>query len=196
MEAPNQNRFSAIKQRLFSQPTIELILSIVSIAYIFFALLWLSPDSGIKKAVLAPANLLLLYWRLDQNWALFSPTIRDINYHTVAIVTFEDGTKAVWEPPRMDKLSLWERFQKEKFRKLDIDSLPWPDYKKYWPDFARYVGRKLYNGRNKPLSLSLNNFWIEIPRPTKDHCVSRDQLPSHSKLNNVFYYRYSAEELK
>src|SRR6516164_7758405 len=130
---------------LGNKATQPLIACLVAL-YFFYAVVWLCPACEFKRRLLAPVNHLFFYWRLDRSWALFSPTIRTINYHTGVTVTFEDGTKVIWELPRMDRLNMWERLRWDKWRKLDVDSLPWDIfYKDFWPDFARYVGRKYYN---------------------------------------------------
>jgi hypothetical protein len=95
----------------------------------------------------------------------------------------------------MNRLSYGERFRLEKFRKWSIDSLPWPDYKEFWPDFARYIGRKHYCANNKPASLSLNLYWIEIPKPTAAGISELATLPQHTKMSTVFFYKYKAEDL-
>ena len=99
----------------------------------------------------------------------------------------------------MSRLNYFERFRDEKFRKLCVDSLPWPDYKEFWPDFAKYMGRKFYNKANKPVSLSLQLFWIDIPKPDsrKDgSIVPVSALPEHTNINTVLFYRYSGADLQ
>jgi hypothetical protein len=150
----------------FNQLT-EAVLSSLIVVYLFFTVTWLSPESETRTRFLEPVKQFWLFWGLDQNWRLFSPVIKDINFHTMAVLTFEDGYRLSWELPRMKRLNYIERFRDEKYRKWCVDSLPWPDYKEFWPDFARYTGRKFYNKANKPVSLSLQLFWIEIPAPGK-----------------------------
>lgn len=95
----------------------------------------------------------------------------------------------------MDKLNLLARFQREKFRKWSIDSLPWPRFKEYWIDFARYVGNQYYDPVNKPVSISLNLRWIEIPNPSVKFLRQAD-LPPRTKFSTNFCYRYSNEDFK
>jgi hypothetical protein len=98
----------------------------------------------------------------------------------------------------MKRLNYIERFRDEKYRKWCVDSLPWPDYKEFWPDFARYTGRKFYNKANKPVSLSLQLYWIEIPKPgsgPNGNAVPAGALPEHTKMNTVLFYRYRPEDL-
>lgn len=172
----------------------EIALSSLICLYLFIQIAWLCPDSKPRSAIIEPVKLFWHFWGLDQSWKLFSPEIKNINFHTVAIITFADGMKLNWELPRMKRLNYLERFRDEKYRKWCVDSLPWPDYKEFWPDFARYAGRKFYRPDNKPVSLSLVLFWIEIPSP-EGKIVPVANLPEHTKMNTVFYYRYKPEDL-
>ncbi|HIA50827.1 MAG TPA: hypothetical protein EYN91_01885 [Candidatus Melainabacteria bacterium] len=173
----------------------EIIISLLIAVYFAFVFIWFLPESVFKSKVFSPMYTPWLYWGLNQSWSLFSPNIRQMNYYPSAIITFEDGSKALWEPPLMDKLTLVERFKREKFRKWSIDSLPWSRFKDYWPDFARYVGRKYYNPLNKPVSLSLNLRWIEIPSPSQKF-FRQAELPPRTKFNTTFCYKYKPEDFK
>jgi hypothetical protein len=101
----------------------------------------------------------------------------------------------LWEAPRMEKLSLMDRFRLEKFRKWGVDSLPWADFKEFWPDFARYLGHQYYDPGNKPVFLSLCLYWSDIP-PPESASNSRSKLPEHTKFTTQFTYRYVPEDFK
>ncbi len=176
----------------------EAFLSVVSISFVFITAFWLAPDKeaigALKKRIIDPIRIFWLFWGLEQNWALFSPTIREINYHTIGVVTLKDGSKLIWEPPRMDKLNLVERFRQEKFRKWGVDSLPWKPHKQFWPFMARYVGRQVYNKQNPPVQFSLLLFWTKIPPPTPTEFVSKSKLPEHTTCNHIFTYVFRDED--
>lgn len=177
----------------------EIAQTIFTIIFISITALWLSPDkapsSVLKKNIIEPIKVFWLFWGLEQNWALFSPTIKDINYHTVGVLTRQDGSNEIWEVPRMDKLDLLERFRLEKYRKWSIDSLPWPDHKQFWPYIARYVGRQKFRADNPPVKLTLLLFWTKIPSPHTSF-TKRTQLPPHTSCNNIFTYEYSSEDFR
>ncbi|MBS1998125.1 MAG: hypothetical protein JSS86_17500, partial [Cyanobacteria bacterium SZAS LIN-2] len=84
--------------------------SLLIAAYLFFTITWLSPESPTRDRLLEPVKQFWLFWGLDQNWRLFSPVIKDINFHTMAVITFEDGYRLSWELPRMKRLNYFERF--------------------------------------------------------------------------------------
>ncbi|MBX3135325.1 hypothetical protein KF707_03745 [Candidatus Obscuribacterales bacterium] len=177
----------------------EVLQTIATIIFLVVTAFWLTPDKApsavLKQVIVNPIKTFWLFWGLEQNWALFSPIIKDINYHTVGIITRQDGSNEIWEAPRMDKLDLLERFRQEKYRKWSIDSLPWPDHKEFWPYIARYVGRQKYRADNPPAKFTLLLFWTKIPPPLTSF-TSRGKLPPHTSCNNVFTYEYSAEDFR
>ncbi len=174
----------------------EIVLSVISVLYITITAFWLLPNSEPKSRVIDPIKILWLFCGFDQNWALFSPSIRNINYHTVGVVTFRDGMKQIWEPPRMERLDWISKFTKEKFRKWSVDSLPWPDHKEFWPYVARYIGREVYRSDNPPAEFSLCLLWSQIPPPKEKTMSLREQLPTHTKFSHVFTYKYLPEDFK
>ncbi len=174
-------------------------LSLIFVVFLFFTISWLAPESPWRSATIEPIKQFYLFWGLDQNWKLFSPEIRKINFHTEAILTFDDGNRLIVELPRMNRMNYADRFKLEKFRKWSVDSLPWPDYKEFWPDFARYLGRKYNCSDNQPQSLSLNLYYIEIPvldLNKSQPLVPLTEMPAHTKMNTVFFYRYKPEDFK
>ena len=187
--------FSDMLRRARTPLVKEIALTILICAYLLQAIASLSPDSELKKRLTAPADLFWNFWGFNQAWNLFSPVIRDLNYHVAATITFDDGTILTWQLPRMDHLNIYQRFRMEKFRKWDADSLPWPDYKAFWPDFARYTGRLYCSPQHKPKQLSLYLFWTTIPAPV-DPLVDRYALPDHDKYSCVFTYFYKPEDLQ
>jgi hypothetical protein len=172
----------------------QILLSIPIALYFFYSIVFLCPDSLWRTRLVSGVSLFWNYWRLDQNWALFSPAIRDINYHTAAIITFQDGTRTVWELPRMNKLCLETTYNDEKWRKWAGDSVPWPNYKQFWPDLARYIGRKFYNHDNQPTAMVLCLYSVKIPPPTVNQPQS--QLPYHTEYSYIFSYRYTPEDFQ
>lgn len=180
--------------RLIENKAVQIALSLATALYFFLVIAFLRPTTQWSKRLKDEVSWFWNYWRLDQNWALFSPEIRAINYHTTTVITFEDGTRTIWELPRASKLSLASRFKDEKWRKWAVDSLPWDDYKEFWPDLARYVGRKFYCPTNKPMAMALDLWWIDIPPASVNQ--PQTNLPLHSKYCCVFEYRYSPQDFQ
>lgn len=171
----------------------QTVVSLLTIGYFVYVIAWLTPESEPRSRIIKPMEFFWNYWRLDQNWRLFSPEIRGISYHTSCRLTFEDGTNANYELPQNLRLSMAERFRTEKWRKWGIDSLPWPDYKQFWPDFARFVGRRFYREDNKPVSMSFYLHWADMYPPADR---SRSDLEYHYKISPIFMYRYTPEDFR
>jgi hypothetical protein len=179
---------------LLRQRKWQIILSIPTALYFGILLVFLSPTVEWRDRITTFVNPFWNYWRMDQNWNLFSPVIRDINHHTSATVTFEDGTKVLIELPRSNKLGLAGKFKDEMWRKWAGDSLPFPSYKEFRPDLARYIGRRFYNPANKPVTLTLTWYFTHIPPPAE--YVLQTKLPYHSVFSSIFEYRFTAEDFQ
>ncbi len=168
--------------------------SVVLVFYFLFLIAYLFPKNEARNRLVEPFEVAWNYWRLDQYWALFSPGIRNINFHPTAVIRFEDGAELAWQFPKNSKEGFLDEYRGEKWRKLCIDSMPWPDFKEYWPDIARFLGKKYYDSSNKPVSFSLHLNWADTPKPEAK--VSRDNFPNHTKFYTIFVYRYTARDFE
>jgi len=173
---------------------LQILLSLFAAFYLTTAILSLLPFSPLSGRSSSPIATFWDCFGFRQKWTLFGPELRDLNFHVTALVTFADGNVRVWEAPRMDKLSMWARFRKEKWRKWGNEVLPWPDYKHYWADSARYIARTCNNAGNPPMQVSLNLHWVKIPPPASG--VSCARLPEHNLFSTFFVYRVTAADLK
>jgi len=109
----------------------------------------------------APYMLRLGFW---QGWDLFAPDPLAINIDVEAEVTFRDGRRVIWAFPRMEELSYFDRYRKERYRKWR-ERVRLDRYRVVWPDTARYVGR-LYDRPGDPVAeVALIRRWVEIPTP-------------------------------
>jgi hypothetical protein len=177
------------------QTASEIFLSVISLSYFCGTAILLSPDSTWKSALSKTVQPVWDFCGLRQRWSMFSPRLRKKNLHTVAVVTFEDGTLMLWEAPRMERLRRWDGFRLERFRKWSADYLPWDQYKERWPDLARSIGRLNYNAQNKPNFFALHSYSIEIPE-TETRELSRSNLPVHTKYDTIFTYKYSDKDFQ
>jgi len=114
-------------------------------AFLIFHLLgitcWAIPLTN--PLLTAARNLIRPYflWAgLFQSWDMFSPAPRSINSYIEAIVLYKDGTTKNWAFPRMDHLSLTQRYFKERYRKF-TEVLYEDTNSALWPDVARHVAR-------------------------------------------------------
>lgn len=170
-------------------------ISMFVVAYCFLAMIWLLRDSntglGRLNQILSPITLTI---GIDQNWSLFSPQIRNFNFHNIALITFRNGAIKLYEWPRMDRPDFYSQRRDEKYRKFFIDCLPWPECKDVLPSTARFVARANANPANPPIKVSLGYFWSFIPPPKR--WTSQSELPYKTRYTCYFTYRVHPEDLK
>lgn len=131
-----------------------------------------------------------LWSGLFQSWDMFAPSPKTINSYVEAIVLYEDGNTRNWAFPRMEHLSLTDRYFKERYRKY-VENLKEDKNAALWPDAARFIAR-LNNNRPIPIRMVLLvRYWSDIVLPTNGayHPASWD--------SHVFYgYPVKPEDLK
>lgn len=90
-----------------------------------------------------------------QGWGMFAPDPYSLDVYVEARVHYADGTVRSWEFPRMAKMSYWERYQKERWRKY-IEVAHQDSYNFLWPVMGRYAARvnNLYPN-NPPVTVDL-----------------------------------------
>ena len=130
-----------------------------------------------------------------QHWSLFSPDVRHIIYHESAIVSFKDGTMKLYEFPRMEKMSQWEKFKHEKLRKLFSDCIPWPGYESFLPSVTQYLASSNQNSKNEPAMVTMVFNSVENPAPDPDKWNYRNRLPFHTNKYVTFMYTVRESDL-
>ena len=145
----------------------HLFLNIFIIFHLAAFAIWSCPlEFEIRTAFVHLITPYMLWSGLWQGWDMFSPDPLRVNSHLEALVTFRDGTQATWVFPRMDKLSYFDRYLKERYRKWSSSYVRLDAYSYLWADTARYVARNYYNPSNPPKEIKLKRFWMEIPPPS------------------------------
>lgn len=161
--------------------------------YVSLIALMLCPHWAPRDALIKPAEPFLGAFGLWQSWNVFSPNIREENFHITASVSYQDGSVALWEFPRQERFSGIEQMRAQRFRKWINDRIKNNTYDVVLPGAARYVAR-LHNDRaNPPVSVALTVYSAPIPPPVPGQPV---QLPPHWKQSVLFTYRVLPEDLK
>ena len=135
---------------------------------------------------------------MRQFWRLFGPDLRTYNFYTLVVIEFADGTIKFRELPRMEKLSVWQRFVHEKERNVFVQTLPGPPNKIFYPSVARYLARANFDRNhpeNPPSTISFYFIYQDMPLPLKEKWVYRDQLPLLTRKNLHFVYRVVPSDL-
>jgi hypothetical protein len=164
-------------------------------AFLLFHLLaitcWCMPlDSPLIVACRNAIRPYFLWSGLFQSWDTFAPTPKTINSYLEAIVIYKDGAVRTWKFPRLDRLSLTERYLKERYRKFE-ENLENEANAVLWPDAARYIARLNNDASNPPQIVMLIRHWADIvPRGDASHHPE----PWHVQ---IFYeYNIQPQDLK
>jgi len=111
---------------------------------------------------------------LFQNWDMFAPTPLMLNTYVEAEVIFHNGTVRTWDFPRMEKLSLFDRYLKERYRKFAVDNVRNDEHSALWPDVARFIARANNEASNPPVAVVLYRYWSQIKPPLADGTPQSD----------------------
>jgi len=158
---------------------------------------WLLPDSTPRKFELTTfiySPMIAFGWM--QYWGVFAPNPRNLLYHTTATITFEDGSTKLYEFPRTQMMSQWEKFCREKQRKLFGDNIPWKEGELFRPAVARYLALSNANPANQPtlVTMEMHQAWVTDPDPK--NWTYRDRLPPHTEsVSPFFVYRVAKKDL-
>jgi len=131
-----------------------------------------------------------LWAGLFQSWDMFSPAPKAANGYLEAIIIYKDGSTQLWTFPRMEQLSLTERYFQERYRKYE-ETLANSLYSGLWPDAARHVARLNNRASNPPKTVMLVFRWSEII-PRSDGAYDRGPWG----VNVFFRYDVQPEDLK
>ena len=129
----------------------------------------------------------VILFGLKQRWNLFSPDLPKFNQFSTVIVTFDDGSERLYEWPRMEKLSVTERFTHQKLRRFVTEFWARPKYKKFWPESAEFFMDAFYDPVNKPRRVAFIFNFVKIP-PFENY-TKRANLPEDYMRDTVFIYQ-------
>jgi hypothetical protein len=124
----------------------------------------------------------LLWTGLFQSWDTFAPNPRPINADIKALVITQDHHMHVWVFPRMQDLSLSERYRKERYRKFEevLPSTP-----ALWPDVARHLAQSFDHPVDPTDKVMLIRF---------QSLIRHDQTSDAEPKSDIFYDDYVQPE--
>ncbi len=166
----------------------KVLIWVLLTSYFTYVVIWISPEGALKSNLLPFITPVMYGTGIAQSWSVFSPDVREANYHETALISFQDGLLKLYEFPRMQKLDYWERFRCEKYRKMFFDCMPWPDHQQFLPDFARYVAEANASDNNAPQTVALMHHNCRTPLPDPNHWVNRCDLPEHTRQTTYYFY--------
>jgi hypothetical protein len=171
--------------------------------HLYIMVSWGMPGWRLRDVMIAPVQRYVIYSGIWHSWDMFSPEPLAINFNVYAEVARQDGTTNIWEFPRMEKLGLNERFQKERYRKWR-ERVRQDSYNMIWRDTARFIARQERNPTNPPVRVALVRQWEPIPAPTQTAgtppaIADFQPIPETYLLSKTFrFYTYyvTPEDLK
>jgi hypothetical protein len=165
--------------------------------HVYIMAVWGLPGSGFRTLLARPIESYVDYMGLWHSWDMFAPDPLSLNFGIQAVIEYQDGSRKTWDFPRMEKLSLWERFQKERYRKwservrLDVNAA-------LWDDTCRFVARVNDTPRNHPTRIILIRNWEPIPPPVTapGSAVPQDFQPRPDHYEMRFSYRFKYYDVR
>lgn len=137
---------------------------------------------------------IMVFTGLWQGWDMFAPNPLTTNFDVVAEITFRDRSKKIWVFPKMERLGLVERYQKERYRKwreqvrLDGNVV-------VWRDTARWIARQFSNPENPPIHVSLTRHWTPIPEPNDRAYLPMIPIKKHAKQHTFYRTHLTLKDL-
>lgn len=158
--------------------------------HLYIMVFWGMPGSNFRNTFARMVEDYVIKLGLWHSWDMFSPDPLAVNFHLEAHIYFQDGTLRIWEFPRMEKLGLWERYRKERFRKWR-ERVRQDLYSAIWEDTARYVARQNNDGKNPPKRVVLVRHWGPIPPPQPG-----DYQPIAKEYDMKLNFRFAFYDVK
>jgi hypothetical protein len=177
---PYHPEWLGIKYSILGDSVKRIVISAFLLFHILAITLWCVPlDTLLVGAFRDAVRPYMLWTGLFQSWDMFAPTPRSFNAWVEASVIFRDGRIQPWRFPRMEQLSLTDRYYKERYRKF-VENLQEDKQAALWPDVARHIARLNNNPANPPEIVMLIRYWSEIvpradgsyhPEPVRGHIL-------------------------
>jgi len=161
------------------------------LVHLYIIAVWGLPSSSFRSRLVPPVQKYVIWSGLWHSWDMFSPDPLSINFNVEAQITYRDGSTKMWEFPRMEKLGIWERYRKERWRKWR-ERVRQDSFSGIWNDTVKWIARQNNTQPgNPPTQITLIRYWNQIPAPAKG-----DYQPIPKEYNLKFSYRFKTYDVK
>lgn len=180
-------------------------INVFIVSYFSIAFLWLwatnlitiKHENSQSRTIIHSLSAITSLIGLEQNWGLFSPNVRSDNNYGLVVIVLQNGFLKLFEMPRMEKLNVLEKAQREKFRKIFNDNFPYPSFRHMRPAFSRFLAKVAYSKYNPPARMSY--FLVSDPIPPPE--ASTVKIPQkesnlHPAIINYFVYGVSPDDFQ
>jgi hypothetical protein len=168
------------------KPWQYLAIDIFIVFHIFAITAWAIPfRSQFVVDSVALVRPYILWSGLFQDWNMFSPMPKATNTYLQAVIIYKDGSTQMWDFPRMELLTLAQKYSKERYRKF-VEILLDQRNAALRPDVARYVARLPGIREKNPQQVWLMVKWSNI-LPNGDGTFTR------TPLDQDVFFRYDVQ---
>jgi hypothetical protein len=167
----------------------HIVLSLAVATYFVLVYVWFFPPVPDAPKTIRP---ILATLGITQNWAMFGE-VGTMDLHHVALIKFANGMMKLYEMPRMEKLSIVERYHKEKFKKYFDNLVIGELYNGIWPYECRYIARANNDPLNPPVQISLAYKYARIP---ENEFIPVSKVPEHRFTVTYFVYDVEPGDLR
>lgn len=167
----------------------RIFLTVVIACYYIAVAVWNCPDGLLKSSLMAMLRIPVDIFAVEQTWNMFGPNLRSWNGHSVAVITFTDGSSKIYEFPRMEMLTIFEKYKREKMRKLFIDNMNDQNFEAYLPSIAQAIADANYQKGNEPRLVTITLKYADIPAPNQKTLSSRHALPQRANSKTLIVYK-------
>lgn len=146
-------------------------------------------NSKVFSTIYRPIDKYLSFFTLNQTWNMYSPNPSKTNVYLTARVEFDDGSFDAYEFPRVDRMTLLEKYTGgERFRVM-TESIRVDKNKFLWKDASKFSLRKLREEHYAkiPLKVELYRHWNMTPPPGK---TFRPHLSKSKNFESFKFYTY------
>lgn len=135
-------------------------------------------DQKLKQSNLRYYLICTGFW---QYWDMFAPNPANNDIWCDAEVTFQSGVKRIHQYPRMKKLSIPEKYLKERYRKFyERASMGLNSY--LWPPFAQRIALEAYTRPDDPP--------VEVRLRIHERIIKPPDQPQETGFTTTEYYRH------
>jgi hypothetical protein len=177
--------------------TYTFLLKLAVSAFIIFHLTlivcWMFPNHPIEHELTTIFRPYIGFLAMHQDYSVFAPNPRTVNVHLEAMVTYIDGTSRIWQFPRVERMNLWQKMFKERYRKFGADNLAWTTNIKLLQDLARYVARITSSASHRAAMVTIYRYDAGIPPPPIGF---NESPPPQADVQTILTYAVQDEDLE
>lgn len=122
---------------------------------------------------------------LKQSMSPFAPKIPSANFALLGVITFRDGSIRLWEFPRLEQSTPWERFQKQHWIKVSSAFAHHGERQQaLFNELGKYLGKKYATADNPIDSISWRLYLDRFPH--HQNFARRSETPRNKSWTTVY----------